>query len=291
MSYKAYLEKVGITPGMYTSRMNNLVNDYLNWLTENQITIEDTSYKELMNFIGHMQSQGKSKHHINRTLQSISHYYQYKRLPNIAQTTRIKGVPRTQPQNLLTVEELDSIYEAYEPKPDKGFYYHSDKLILGLIIYQAVDMREFMKIELKHLQLEKGQIYLGESRQKKSRVIPLRANQILSLNNFNLQVRSTLLKGESEKLFAPQADDYSLLHWQFKQLSKKVKQQIQEKLNLQINKLSQLRQSRIAIWTKEEGLRQAQYLAGFRRVGSAERYRQANLQDLKEQIALHHPLK
>jgi integrase/recombinase XerD len=291
MNYKEYLEHIGITPGMYTSRMQNLVNNYLNWLTENQITIEDTSYKDLMNFIGYMQIQNKSKHHINRTLQCISHYYQYKGLPNIAQTTRIKGLPRTQPQNLLTAEELDQVYANFESQPHKGYYYHSDKLMLGLIIYQAVDMREFMKIELQHLQLERGQIYLSEIRQKRSRIVPLRANQILSLNNFIKEIRTGLLKQPSEKLFAPQAYDYSLLHWQFKQLSKKVKQQIKEKLDIQLNKLSQLRQSRITIWTKEEGLRQAQYLAGFRRVSSAERYRQANLQDLKEQIALHHPLK
>jgi len=291
MSYKEYLESVGIMPGMYITRMYNLTTNYLEWLIQNKITIEDSTYKDLMNFIGYLHAQNKSKHHINRTLQCISHYYQYKGLPNIAQTTRVKGMPRTQPQNLLTAEELDSIYENYTALPRKGYYYHSDKLMLGLIIYQAVDMREFMKIELKDLQLEKGQIYMRENRQKRSRIIPLKVNQILSLNNFIDHIRPRLLTQPSEKLFTPQADDYNLLHWQFKQLSKKVKQQVQEKLDIHINKLSQLRQSRIAIWTKEEGLRQAQYMAGFRRVCSAERYQQANLQDLKEQIALHHPLK
>lgn len=289
--FKEYLIEYGITPGMYINRMCNLLSNYLEWLEAKQLQIEDTQYKHLMDFIGYLQKQEKSKFHINRTLQTISHYYQFKELPNIAQTTRLRGVPRTQPSNLLTEEELDSIFEHFEAVPCAGYYYHSDKLILGLIIYQALDMREFLNIEINHLQLEKGQIYIGEHRHKRSRTIPLKANQILSLNNFLFQLRPELLKQESDKLFAPQADDYSLLHWQFKQLSKKVKEQAKEKLDIEIHKLSQLRHSRIALWTAEQGLRKTQYLAGFKRVSSAERYRQANLEDLKEQVAKYHPLR
>jgi hypothetical protein len=39
----------------------------------------------------------------------------------------------------------------------------------------------------------------------------------------------------------------------------------------------QLRQSRIALWTKEEVVRKGQYLAEFRSVLSAERYRKVTL--------------
>jgi integrase/recombinase XerD len=289
-AFRAYLIANGITPGMYINRMCNLLSNYLEWLKVNNLSVETAGYEHLLNFIGYLQKTGKSKFHINRTLQTISHYYRFQQLPDIANTTRLRGVPRTQPQNLLSEEELDKIYEAYEPQADKGYYYHSDKLILGMILYQALDMREFLKIELKDLQLEKGQLYVGESRQKRSRVIPLKANQVLSIHSFILQVRPILIKAESDKLFAPQADNYSLLHWQFKQLSKKVKQQVKEKLEIDIHKLSQLRHSRIALWTKDEGLRKTQYLAGFRRVSSAERYQQANLEDLKKQVQLHHPL-
>lgn len=88
-----------------------------------------------------------------------------------------------------------------------------------------------------------------------------------------------------------QSSDYHQLHYQFKKLSKSLKKIIKEKLNLELDKLSQLRQSRIVIWVKSEGLRQAQHKAGFRRVLSAERYRKADLTDLKEQLKNHHPLK
>jgi integrase/recombinase XerD len=289
-TFNDYLIRSGITPGMYINRMLNLLKPYLEWLQNQQINIQAAQYKHLMDFIGHMQQQGKSKFHINRTLQTISHYYQHKELPNIAQTTRIRGLPKSQPRNLLDEEVLESIYESYQAKPAAGIYHHSDKIILGMIIYQALDMREFLGIELHHLQLEKGIIYLGERRQKRARYIPLRANQVLSLDRFIREIRPGITMKDSQRLFSPQADDYSLLHWQFKQLSKKVKQQIKEQLDIPIDKLSQLRQSRIAIWVKEEGLRKAQYLAGFRNVSSAERYQKASLEDLKKQVQTHHPL-
>ena len=98
------------------------------------------------------------------------------------------------------------------------------------------------------------------------------------------------MKEESNLLFAPQALTYNRTHWQFKELSKLVKAQIKEKLGIEILKMNQLRQSRIAIWVKEKGIREAQYLAGFRRVMSAERYKNALLEDLKEQVKLFHPL-
>lgn len=290
-SFSDYLIETGITPGMYINRMINLVNPYLTWLDSQQISLEEAKYKDLMDFIGFMLQQGKSKFHVNRTLQVISHYYQYKELPNIAQTTRLRGLPRSQPQNLLTEEELESIYENYETKPSAGIYYHSDKLILGMIIYQGLDMREFMGIELGHLELEKGLMYVGERPQKRERYLPLNANQVLSLDRFIRETRPQIIQEESDKLFTPQADNYSLLHWQFKQLSKKVKAQTREKLGIDIHKISQLRQSRIAGWVREEGLRKAQYLAGFKTVGSAERYQKADLSDLKEQVNLYHPLK
>lgn len=290
-NFRTYLLAQGITSERYVQRMLNLLKNYVHWLETKYITIAETEYSHLMDFVGELQKQEKSVFHINRTLQVISHYYEYNELPNIAQTTRIKGVPRGLPQDLLEEKTLDRIYEMFEAAPGKKRHYaHSDKLILGLIIYQALDMQEFLNIELQDLQLEKGKIYVREGRQKRSRIIALRGVQVLKLHTFVEQIRPGLLKNESDKLFAPQADEYNLLHWQFKQLSKKVKAQALEKLDIKIHKISQLRHSRIAIWTKEEGLRKAQYLAGFRRVSSAERYQQAHLEDLKAQIRLHHPL-
>lgn len=292
--YKNYLHQIGLSSG-HNGRnqvtMSNHVNAYTEWLKNRGLGIQTAGYKDLMDHVGYLQKQGKGIHRVNHALRSISHYYDFKGWENIAQTTRMRGVPRTQPQGLLNEEDLQELYESYFPEPHKNNYYHTDKLILGLMIYQALDMSEFMKIELQDLQLEKGMIYIKSGRQKKERYIPLKANQVLSLDRYTRENRPKLASTKSDKLFSPQADNYGLLHYQFRLLSIKIKAHAKEEINIQINKLNQLRQSRIAIWVKEEGLRKGQYLAGFRNVASAERYQKADLSDLKEQVSIYHPLK
>lgn len=291
--YKSYLHQIGLSSG-HNGRnqvtMSNHVNTYAEWLKNRGQDIQTASYKDLMDHVGYLQKEGKSIHRVNHALRSISHYYDFKGWENIARTTRMRGVPKTQPQGLLTEEDLQELYESYFPESHKNNYHHTDKLILGLLIYQALDMSEYMKIELQDVQLEKGMLYIRSGRHKLERYIPLKANQVLSLDRYIRESRTRLANKTSCKLFTPQADDYELLHYQFRLLSIKIKSHAQEEMGIQIHKLSQLRQSRIAIWVREEGLRKAQYLAGFRNVASAERYQKADLSDLKKQIQTYHPL-
>ena len=280
--FRKYLEQKEIVEKNIT-RMVNLLKSWLEWLP---VEVEDSSYALLLDYIGYLQKEEKSTHHINRSLQTISHYYQFKELPNIALTTRVKGTISKANIKPLTEEELTKIYKVFETK-STNYFKESDKLILGLMIYQGLEMGDFMKVELKDINLEKGTIYIPERGQRRSRVIKLESKQILPIHSYILQHRNQ----ESEKFLSPQADDYNQLHWQFKKLSKHVKQEAKTKLNIEIHKLNHLRQSRVSIWVKNEGLRKGQYLAGFRRVLSAERYRKADLTDLKEQIKKHHPFK
>ena len=279
--FRSYLEENEIVEKNIT-RMINLLKSWEEWLP---VPVEDSMYKHLMDYIGHLQRQEKSTHHINRSLQTISHYYQYRELPNIAVTTRVKGTVMKAKIKMLKAEELDEIYEIFEPE-STNYFKHSDKIILGLLIYQGLEMGDLMKVEHKDIDLEKGTIYIPERGRRRSRKIKLESKQILPLHTYILLHR----KVGSEKLLSPQGDDYNQLHWQFKKLSKHLKAVAKTKLNIEIQKLHHLRQSRVSIWVKEHGLRKGQYLAGFRRVLSAERYRHADLTDLKEQIKKHHPL-
>lgn len=63
------------------------------------------------------------------------------------------------------------------------------------------------------------------------------------------------------------------------------------KLNPKYKNAAQLRQSVITEWLKEKDLRTVQYMAGHRYVSSTERYQTTNLEDLKEALNKHHPLK
>ncbi len=287
MNFDDYLREKGIIDQSIRT-MTNLLNAWVEWLP---VQVHDSSYKHLMEYISHLHDQQKSVHHINKSLQTISHYYQFKKLPNIALTTRIRGTSYKALSEPLTIEQMENLYQCFDIQPGQNYFQYSDKIILGLIIYQALEMGDFMTLELKDIDLQKGTIYVPERRLRKSRTIPLQPHQILQLHTYLTHHRETLKTPESDKLLSPQGDDYHQLHWQFKKLSKHLKDLAKAKLDIRVRKLLHLRQSRIAFWVKSHGLRKAQYLAGFRTVLSAERYRKADLKNLKEQVKRHHPLK
>lgn len=288
--FRQYLEKKNLAP-----RTVNLQNKHVkNWLEWLKIEVEESSYKDLMNYIAYLQKEEKTVYHINKSLQSISNYYEFRRLPNVAISTRIRGTVQKTVLRPIAAEKMDELYEVFEVQKTQSkvnYFYHSDKILLGLMIYQALEMGDFMVIELGDIDLEKGTIYIPSRKERLSRKIALESHQILQFHKYIIQGREETKNPESEKLFSPQADDYHQLHWQLKRLSKHTKNEARTKLELQIQKLNHLRQSRIAIWIKQEGLRKAQYLSGFRTIMSVERYRNADMEDLKELVKLHHPFK
>lgn len=288
--FRKYLEQIDLA-----SRTVNLQEKHVkNWLGWLKIKVEDSSYKDLMNYIAHLQKQEKTVYHINKSLQSISNYYQFRGLPNVAISTRLRGSTQKTVLRPLASEKMDELYSGFEAQKvqsKNSYFYHSDKILLGLMIYQALEMGDFMVMKKGDVDLEKGTIYVPSRKERLSRTIPLQSHQILQLHKYITGGREQTQKEGSDKLFSPQADDYHQLHWQLKRLSKHVKSEAKTKLDLQIKKLNHLRQSRISIWIKQEGLRKAQYLSGFRTIMSVERYRNADMEDLKELVKLHHPFK
>jgi integrase/recombinase XerD len=271
--------------------MSNIANEYLQWLEQNDINIKKATYKDLLNYIGYLQAENKSKTNINYRLRTISYYNNYKQLKDIAKDVKLRG--REIKQNLfLTEEELNSLYQAFESINKKGHYLHSDKLIVSLLIYQGLEENDILKIELNDLKLAEGKIYIpAGSHTKNSRTLNLEAHQILAFKEFIDHHRKPYHKQHelTQKLFSPNADKEHRLHDQFKILSKSLKK-VAEKLNINLPKLHLLRQSRIALWNKQYGLRQTQYLGGFRAIKSAENYRTNDVTDLVEQIKMYHPL-
>ena len=287
IKYKQYLEE------QYQSLSNQKfamkqIKTWIDWLNKKP---EQSNYHDLMNYIGYLQDQGKNPGQTNRVIQAISHYYECYELENVAIATRVKGIVHKAKVPVFKEKEMEEIYESFTPHVGKSYHHHSDKLVLGLFIYQGLEVGDFMKIETKDVNLEKGKIYIPERGRRISRTLTLHAHQILQLYHYIYVDRPKLTNGKSEKLLSPQAQDYHDFHWQYKKLSKELKKQTKEKLNKEVIKLSQLRQSRIVIWIRKHGLRKAQYMAGFRRVLSIERYQDPNLENLKAQIKKYHPFK
>ena len=290
--YSHCIEKLNFTKS--TARYkSNLANDYLNWLKVNKISIKKMTYKDLLDYIGYLQEQGKTKYTINYNLRAISQYNEFLKINNVAKDVILKGVEKSQPL-YLTEEELQTIYENFTPYNIKGHYIFSDKIMLGLMIYQALDERDIFRLEHHHINFETGTIYVPSgSLKKESRVLPLQAHQILPLKNYMDNYRKAHHKGHSEeiseKLFYPNCEKLHRLHDQIKLISKAL-QQTADKTEIKVTRLYLLRQSRIAIWLKQYGIRKAQYMAGYKAINSIENFKINDISDLQEQIKLLHPL-
>jgi len=162
--FTAYLIKNGFV-AKTRQRMLYCSNHYQTWLKARNITIKETVYKDLLNYIGDLQKE-KSKQVCNEHLRAISHYNKYLQIPDIAYQVRVKGIEKPQ-LILFNEDELNKIYQSYEPQAQKGFWRNSDKIILGFTIYQALDERDILRITLEDVQLEKGIIKILQDKNEK----------------------------------------------------------------------------------------------------------------------------
>jgi len=272
--FKSYLDGKNLAEKGIERRMR-LVKRWLEWVPRE---IEKCSYQDLLNYIEKLQEEEKTISHINAVLLGISDYYNYRKLPNLAINTRLRGQVTKAMSNPLKAKQLEAIYNSYEGSK-------LEKIILGLIIYQGLEQSDFMTIEIKDINLKKGSIYIPSRKERKSRTLRLESHQILQLQSFVFSTEST-----SEKAFSPYNDNPNHFSYLLGKLSKKLKRQARKNLAIEIVKLSHLRQSRIVIWVKKEGIRKSQYMAGFRRVLSAEKYKKIDLSDLRNALKKHHPL-
>ncbi len=281
-SFRAYLEQKGIVESSII-RMQKMVDRWLEWLP---VKVEDSYYTLLLDYIDYLQKADKSIRHINRILITIGHYYDYKKLPNIAISTRLKGEVTKALPRPLKAEQLDQIYQSFEGD-------ELEKVILSLMIYQGLEQADFLTVETKDINLEKGTIYIPQRTERRSRTLALESHQILQLNFFLSSEKTTESVSTDRQVlaFSPYVDNPNHFRYLLRKLSKNLKHQAKEKLQIEVVKLSHLRQSRITIWVKNEGIRQGQYKAGFRRVLSAEKYLKADLSNLTDQIKKHHPFK
>ncbi len=258
---------------------------YKNWLSSKGISLKEARYTNLMEYVAYLQSTGKSSVMINKHLKSIELYYDYLQLPNIAHTVRLKNTKK-HARLFLTEKELDQLYHTYQTSTTT-YLKHTNKLLLGLTIYQGLEIQELLTLEKTDVNLGQGilQIRAGKFL-KNDRKLELKAHQIIPLQQYITNHRKP---SEAELLFLPQALYKHRLKYQLGTIHLELKE-LAKTTDISYKSLQQLRQSRIVQWIKHYGLRQAQYLSGHKGITSIERYQKQDLEDLSKQVQQYHPL-
>jgi integrase/recombinase XerD len=270
----------------------NGVKEFLEWTTKHHYLLENIRYADLMNYVKHSQKKGKSKVNLQHQLLSIRHYFNYlikagKAKSNPAQGVYIRGIARRLPHDLVSYDELVQLYEKY---PVNDIRDQRNKVILGLLIFQAVTIEELETLKTEHINLREGKIRIIGTDRTNERVLKLEASQVFELQEYLNKTRNRILYGpkinEPEKItqLIIGMEGGTLLAGEVGWMMKRLKHE-------KVKQASQIRASTVAEWTRKNDVRVVQYMAGHKYVSTTERYKATHLEDLQEQLRKFHPLK
>lgn len=296
--FKTYLATKGFNQN--TIRQNsNYVGIFLNWIEEEAITKDQVGYKEIIAFIRHLQKEECHSRFINRVLLAIRHYYDFAELEgNPASGIYLRGNQHLLPANLVDYKEIQKLYENYEAKDNRS---KRNRVVLGLMIYQALSTEEIGKLEPQNIKIREAKIQVPGGKHSNSRMLEMQAVQLLDMQDYLQHVRPQMLEDvtthqggrkprkidqetiKRQLFFSENGSEYikSSLYHLFRQVKKQ---------NPKITSAKIIRHSVIAQWLKEKGIRQVQYMAGHRYVSSTQRYRDYNMEELSHALKSYHPL-
>ena len=258
----------------------------MEWCKLEKIELEEMGYTDMMKYVHYKRSQGNKSGTIQQKIIAIRQYFEYLNLTNNpASLVQLQRDTKKSPHRLLDKEEMNEIYKLY---PTHGLIKKRDKVLLSLVIYQGVSSSELPLIEIKDIDLMEGKIYIPAMRSSNSRTLELKPFQLMLIQDYIMNIRPKILleaRKQSEKLLVSTGQNANQLANVISQILKRLRP-----LYPKLKDFKQIRQSVITIWVKEQGLRQAQYMAGHRYVSSTERYNEDEKEGLKNALKSYHPL-
>jgi len=275
------------TARAYEREINNFLSNYTQ--------ADKAIYKDLVKYIGTLRNRYTNGKTINRILCSIKVYYDFlshtgKRKDNPAKSIRLrdKSGRQVQLQDLFTTEELESFLYRKE-RYNKSEY--RNKVLMSLLIYQALHPTEIEQLTLNDINLQQGTIYIKPTAKSNSRELQLKPNQIMLFYQYIYEIRPKLLKNKKEE---PQNLLLGITGnpMQSEDITKHVTKSYRNKLPGRKINATTIRQSVISNLLKQgHDLRIVQSFAGHKYTSTTEQYKQTNVEQLKQAINLHHPIK
>lgn len=257
----------------------------------NYPTAEKANYKDITNYIGLLRNRYSKASTISRILSSIKVYYDYLCFcgirndnPTKAIKLRDKQSRDIQLQDLFTSEELENLFNRKERYVNLDY---RNKVLISLLIYQALHPREMEAVRIQDIDLTTGSIYIKATAKTNSRTLQLKPNQILLFHQYITEIRPKLLKqNSSDKLLIgerckpmPGEDITKHIKRSFKQLYP----------NRTVNAQT-IRQSVITNLLKQgHDLSLVQGFAGHKYPSTTEKYKQNEIETLKAAINKYHP--
>jgi integrase/recombinase XerD len=190
---------------------------------------------------------------------------------------------------LYSEQALEHFFETACQSKRKRRLDNRNKIIVSLLIYQALSVTEIAELTTWDINLEKGEIFIRKQFHLQSRTLPLKAKQILLFYNYLREDRPFLLNYNKSNL-----GEQTFILGQYgetihpHQISRIINEYRPKNERIQPLKI---RQSVIAnLLRKENDARIVQVFAGHKRVSTTEQYRQNELETLQAAVNRYHPL-
>jgi integrase/recombinase XerD len=278
------------------------VKKFKAWLEKENMEIENISYNDMTSYL---QSFGNIAQHTKGCyLRGVKKYFNFlvqkeERTDNPAEFIQLKGLKRKTLYDILNRQELDKLYNSYTLPDEQGkdknqnwfkakvLAQKRNKVILGLMLYQALDARDLKLLTVDDMKLREGKIFIPGTRKSNERELKLESLQIMDVMEYLLTTRKELLQltgKQSEHLFISIGTSErvaNIMGYLVKRLNQ---------LNKKVTSAKQLKASVIVHWLKLYNLRQVQYMAGHRYVSSTESFLVNEMEGMIEDIEKYHPI-
>jgi integrase/recombinase XerD len=285
--FKVFLNK------KYSPTTSNIYyNEILNYLSNHP---KAAKYKqsEVLEYIGALRNMGRHTSNINHALSAIKAWYKYliqvgERTDNPIKYVVLKDkISRDiQLQDLLDEDELELLLYREEKFIEMK---SRNQVIMSLLIYQALRLKEICEIKTEDIDLKKGKIKIRKQFYTNGRVLYMRENQ----KEFFIQY----INEDRKKLLGKNESDYLLIGQRHERMQPRAIQSHltgsyqnffpDKTVTVQI-----IRQSVIAnLLKKGKDIRLVQVFAGHKNPNSTEKYKQNNVDELQREIEKYHPLK
>jgi integrase/recombinase XerD len=253
---------------------------------------ETANYKDLINYIGLLRMRYSKAATVARIVSSLKVYYDYLcnegiRNDNPSKAIQLKDKQSRdiQLQDLFTIEELENLLNRKERFTN---LYYRNRVLISLLIYQALHPREMETINLQDIDLVTGSIYIKPTFKTNARTLQLKPNQILLFHQYITEIRNKLLDGNASNVLLigirggamPGEDITKHIKRSFKELYPN------RKVNAQT-----IRQSVITNLLKQgHDISLIQAFAGHKYPSTTERYKQSEIETLQAAVNKYHPL-
>jgi len=269
------------------------------YLRDIDIYVKETSEKkalkatwsDIMEYVEHLRTRYHNARTITRVLYAIKAYYHWlietgAREDHPCRGIRLRDAKNTpiQLQDLFKPEELEKLIQRKERYNAATL---KNKVVTSLLIYQGITIDEIIRLKVRDINLEPGNINIRPTRKINGRILPLKPPQIMLFYKYLNEVRPKLTKDATSETFLINLRGSPITNEDVQYLIETMQNRFPgRKLNPRT-----IRMSVICNMLKAgHDLRVVQAFAGHKKISSTERYRPSASEALKTAVNEYHPL-